>query len=85
MVMAGNGPICASSLACRPSNLCSWHWEVTEATTGSNVFGLKDPQLLMLAPGVQLRTDTEAEFAAEVRTVGVFDGVIRGRIWTGPY
>jgi hypothetical protein len=53
---------------------CRWHWEVTEATTGNNVLGLENPQLLMLAPGVQLQTGTEAEFAAEVRKVGWGEG-----------
>ena len=54
--------------------LCRWHWEVTEAATGNNVLGLQSPQLLMLAPGVQLQTGTEAEFAAEVRKVGLKGG-----------
>jgi hypothetical protein len=51
---------------------------VTEATTGNNVLGLEHPQLLMLAPGVQLQTGTEAEFAVEVRKVGFLWAGARG-------
>lgn len=48
-----------------------WHWDVTETYTGNNVLGLPDPKLLMLAPGVQLYTQTEPAFADEVRKLAL--------------
>ena len=49
---------------------CRFHWEITEARRGDNVLGMADPKLLMLAPGVQLFTDTEQSFLEAAKQVG---------------
>jgi hypothetical protein len=44
-----------------------FHWEASEAVQAHNVLGLPDPRLLMLAPGVQLFTESEDAFFLRVR------------------
>ena len=55
---------------------CRFHWEITEARRGDNVLGMADPKLLMLAPGVQLFTDTEQSFLEAAKQVGGRYGLV---------
>lgn len=60
-----------------------WHWEVSEAYSG-NAVGLPDPRLLMLAPGVQLLTDTEPGFRDEVAKLAALAEAMGRRLVVPP-
>jgi hypothetical protein len=74
---------------CRASALLRvrrWHWEVSEgyARNGTVIgfpVGLPDVQLLMLAPGVSIYTETEEQFRQEVLKVGSESRRAGLRLW----
>jgi hypothetical protein len=53
-----------------------FHWEASEAVQAHNVLGLPDPRLLMLAPGVQLFTESEDAFFLRVRQLAQLAGML---------